>query len=322
MDKIISIQELIQEWEDQKTNLSLKEYINRKIEEWYKIKSYSLFEEYEVSVKDILSDNDMNNLIIFYKNKCLSNPKTSKCEEALNKIVKSLSLLIISEALRISNWDQTIIKDLIHIWILAVLVAIEKYNFNKNTKFSTYAIRRIRNFMYKELYKMNKIIDIPSWIINEIKKIERELSEYNQASWEEMNMLSYIDQETNMTKKTLIGFQNSVNNFSINKKIGDDDDKVTSIEDLLPSGENIKWDVQKNFLKKIIWDYLQILPDRERNILIYRYWLFNSPKKTLEELGLEYGLSRERVRQIEEKIISNFKKYLERNWISRDELFI
>ena len=320
--KTISLQEIIYSWEQDSWNKSLQTYIEDKKREWYIIKDNPLFEDYWASINNILSDEELVKLVQHYQQKCLNHQQNIECKNILQRIINSLMILIISEALSIAKYWDPILRDLISAGVLSLNTSIERFNPNKNVKFSTYAVWRMRNFMYKELYKLVKVVDVPSWVITKVKEIEKILYEYEYSNnWQQFtnthNVL--LENNINITKKTLDWIANSRWILSLDA-IVTEDSKDTLSDLLITQEDTAEKQVNLKYVSKVLKEYINTLNERDRKIIIYRFWLFNTSRKTLKDIANELNLSSERVRQLQEKLLQDMKNFLVRVWLRVEDI--
>jgi len=291
--KTISYWEIVNKREKTK-NIGLQDYINLYKNKWYKIlKDKWIIKKYAIQIEEDITEEELRRIIKEYKK--------TKDPVLFEKILWSLILLIISEAGKILQWNEYK-EDLISAWIISIVKAIEMFDFNKNIAFSSYAMRRIRSYMYKELYILINPIDVPWWLRKTIKNLEKKIIDYD------------LDDEilkTNITKKTYVGLVNSIHVKSIDFVISKEEDKdKVYLSDLLQDTTDVTADAEIKYRKKILKEYIYwTLNENERYIIIHRFGLFNTERMTLDEIWKALNLTWERVRQIEEKVLKKIKHY-------------
>ena len=231
-------------------------------------------------------------------------------EDAYNKILYHNLRLVLKVARRYCNFGLEF-ADLIQEGNIGLLKAIERYDVNKGFKFSTYAMWWIRQAISRAIGNYSKNIRVP------IHKMEK-LNKFREQVKELKDKLGYDPSYMEIAKYLKIKYSEVEENFellqnptSLNTKLGEDED--VELGDLIPhpATSNLEDDIiSDNLIQEI--DNLLVkagLTNIERDILKYRYGLNYSEEKILEEIGKIYGVSRERIRQIEAKAIIKLRKY-------------
>ncbi|MCI2426552.1 sigma-70 family RNA polymerase sigma factor [Candidatus Acetothermia bacterium] len=238
-------------------------------------------------------------------------------QKAKEELAEANLRLVVSIAKRYRGCGLPFL-DLIQEGNLGLMKAIEKFDYARGFKFSTYATWWIRQAILRSITNRSRTIRVPTHInelIRKIYQIERNyLKEYGKLpSIEELaDMLETSIENITKAKKS------AHYTASLDMPIGyDDEGSVLGdfIEDSTvhsPTQETFK-----NLLRMELENALADLTDRERKILILRYGLADYQTRTLDEVGLEFGISRERVRQIQKEALdklqgSDLKKRLER----------
>jgi len=199
--------------------------------------------------------------------------------------------------------------DLIQEGNIGLLKAIDKYDYKKNYKFSTYAFWWIRHYMQLFLYKNHRDIPIPIQKEEELRKIEKAiniLQKEKQCVPTHSEIAKYMKQKQADIEYILtIGRPT----LSLDKKIGDD--KGSEIKDVYVADE--KWDTEKivneNNLKQEITKALEKLIDIEKKILLYRYGFVDGTKYTLKETSEIFDSSPETIRQIEIQALNKIREH-------------
>jgi RNA polymerase primary sigma factor len=198
--------------------------------------------------------------------------------------------------------------DLIQEGNTGLIKAIEKFDPDKDFKFSTYATRWIKQSITKAIADMTKNVRIPVHLIDEINA-------YNKAS---QNLFQKLGREpTSKEIAASLGFpikkikkleEVIFGNVSLDAEVGDDG--KDSLGDLLADENTPRPDqhVEKQALGENLEKILGMLDEREAKIIKMRYGI-DGPRYTLEQVGAEFQVTRERVRQIEQKVLQKLKEH-------------
>lgn len=201
--------------------------------------------------------------------------------------------------------------DLEQAGMIGMLVAAKKFNVSLGYSFSTYAVWWIRQAILKEIYNNGFTIRLPVHIMEKIYKInvlDRDLGinglEYNERIKEMAEELGTTEDDI----KKLMAIQNNfLRNVSLDTPVGEDGD--TTMLDVLPveTEISVEDEVIKHCLKNQITNVFETLTVREQKVLNLRFGLTDGRARTLEEIGGLFGVTRERIRQIEEKALKKLR---------------
>lgn len=230
--------------------------------------------------------------------------------EARRRLIQANLRLVVSVAKKyIGKTPHLNFLDLIQEGNLGLIKTVEKFDYKRGYKFSTYATWWIRQAITRALADSARTIRIPVHmveVINKYNKVKQGLVEelgrepVPEEMASEMDFpLKRIEQITKISQDTI----------SLDQPVGTQDEEST-IEKFVAEKKELSPDEMtlRNLLKKYINEIIQDLNDREKRILIMRFGLEDGIIHTLEEVGKVFGVTRERVRQIEAKALEKLKK--------------
>ncbi len=273
------------------------------------IRNFNLGEIAQDSIQMYLREIGKVPLLTGLEEIALAKRKERGDREGEKKLIEANLRLVVSIAKKFVGKSLSLL-DLIQEGNIGLFRAVEKFEYRKGYKFSTYATWWIRQAITRALADQSRTIRIPVHMvetINKFQQVERQLiqdlgreplpEEIAAEMGEPLEKIHYI-------------IKISQDTVSLETSVGEDEEDST-LEDFIEDVRTMTPDrsAQLQLLKEYVKEAIQGLTPREQKILEMRFGLVDGVTHTLEEVGQEFGVTRERIRQIEAKSLEKIQKF-------------
>ena len=239
-------------------------------------------------------------------------------QEARHKMVRSNLRLVVKIARDYSNFGLPLL-DLISEGNIGLMKAVERFDPQKGGKLSTYAAWWIKQSIKRALANQSKTIRLPVHLVDKIAKLRRVSAQLTEELGREPTDQE-LAEEVGMAEAKVAALKSAaIRPTSLDQPISDDDS--TALGDII--GDDQAFDpyeiLRDKDLRDEVGDLLAVLDDRERKIINSRFGLDGQKSKTLEEVGVKFGVTRERIRQLQNIALRKLRRALSKKERSKAE---
>lgn len=229
-------------------------------------------------------------------------------EEAKNRLIKANLRLVVTIAKKAIHMSHLPMVDLIQEGNLGLMIAADKFNYKLGYKFATYASWWIKQAMFKAISEQSHCMKIPVYIqetLSRFSKLKREM-EYEANTTVKTEDVA---KKMNISADKIDTFLNAYSKtISIESGIENSDGREMSVADIIEDEKaSATHDVEFENLRSDILNVVSTLKEREQEVVRMRFGLGDTEKRTLEEIGNIYGVTKECIRQTELRALKKMR---------------
>jgi RNA polymerase primary sigma factor len=208
--------------------------------------------------------------------------------------------------------------DLINEGNIGLMKAVERFDPAKGGKLSTYGAWWIKQSIKRALANQSKTIRLPVHLVDKITKMRRVSIEFQKVVGREPSDEELAEQLEVPLRKIKLWQRSSMKTASLDQPLGDDDS--SQLSEVVADDRNLDpyQTLAESTTHEMLRDFLNVLDSRELRIIQERFGLDGGPEKTLDEIGQSFGVTRERIRQLQNLALSKLRREIEQREAVRD----
>lgn len=295
-------------------------------EEKHEIDEVVETEEYEPeassgldAVKSYLKEIRKSRLLTFEEEQALAKKIAKGDQKARQKMIEANLRLVVSIGKRYINRGLPF-SDIIEEGNIGLIKAVEKFNYKRGFKFSTYGSWWIRQSIERAIINQSKLIRLPVHVVEKINHYMVVLEDLMQVLGREPTTQE-IAKKLGTSEREVVNLQQLIRkSYSLESPIAHGHE--TSLKDIIEDTSRISPSKSAEGIKRReeILDWLKTLKDNEQEVIRLRFGLDGGEPQTLEEIGKIFGLTRERVRQIESSALTKLRAIITKKTIRPEEI--
>ena len=271
------------------------------------------------SIRRYLKEIRQSGLLTFDEEQDLGKRIAKGDHQARQKMIESNLRLVVSIGKRYIN-RGLLFSDIIEEGNIGLIRAVEKFDYKRGYKFSTYASWWIRQAIQRAIINQGKLIRLPVHVVEKLNHYMAKVEEIVQKLHREPTVKEIMEQ-MEIKEKEVIEMQHLIRKtYSLDSPIGPGAD--TSLKDVIEDTTQVSPSIMTMGIKnrEEIEGWLSTLKDNEQRIIKLRFGLSGEMPMTLERIGKIFGFTRERVRQIEHAAINKLRAILQKKTIKLEEI--
>lgn len=270
-------------------------------------------------VKSYLKDIRKSALLTFEEEQELAKRIEMGDEKARQRMIESNLRLVVSIGKRYMNRGMAF-SDIIEEGNIGLIKAVERFNYRRGFRFSTYGSWWIKQAIERAIINQSKLIRLP---VHVVERLNHYLS-FNEQLIQELDReptAKELAEKMEISAEEVIQIQQLIRKtYSLDTPMGSNQD--VALKDLIVDTTQISPSLNAEGIlrREIIFQWLDTLKETERKVVILRFGLEGEEPQTLEEIGKVFGLTRERMRQIEGVALNKLRALIEKKTIKPEEI--